>query len=107
MKTNHDKLIRDKIPQILIQKNIQAAVRTLTDEEFVNYVKKKVVEEAKEVQQAESPKEILQECADLTEVLECLMNTHNLSWNDIAQARSEKNSIRGAFTKKLLLINTE
>ncbi len=106
MKTHYDKLIRDNIPEILVQKNIQAEIRTLTDDEFVNYVKKKIVEEAQEIQEAQSHEEILKECADVVEVLECLMNIHNLSWDDINQARSEKNGSKGAFTKKLLLINT-
>ena len=107
MKTRYDKLIRDNIPHILIEKNIVAEIRTLEDHEFLAYVKKKIVEEAQEVQESKNREGGLKECADLIEILECFMNIHDISWNQINNARKQKNEERGAFTKKLLLIETE
>ena len=46
----HNKLIRDRIPEIIVARGQKANIRTLTDEEFGKALLAKLVEEAKETE---------------------------------------------------------
>lgn len=94
-----DKLVRDKIPEI-IQKNGSIAVtRTLTDEEYRVYLEKKLDEEVAEYHESKS----LEELADILEVLLALGGYDAMA---MMQARIEKYRARGGFEKKILLVET-
>jgi len=53
MRQEHNKLVRDLIPEIIKQNGEKATVHILDDKKFKKELLKKLVEESKEVLQAE------------------------------------------------------
>ena len=99
-----NKLVRDKVPQ-LVKKNGQIAkIRVLAPKEFEKELKKKLLEEAQEVVNA-SRKEIIDELADVLEVVEELANYYQLSFSEIKKHQRKKRDERGRFSQKIFLIS--
>ena len=67
----HKKLIRDKIPEIIETNNGHYETRILDDKEFEVELKKKLVEEAKELQNA-GDEELVGELADVLELVKSI-----------------------------------
>ena len=61
----YDKLIRDRIPEIIAQSGKTCLVETLSDSNYFDYLSRKLVEEAKEFLESRDTEEL----ADLEEVL--------------------------------------
>lgn len=102
-KYNHNKLIRDEIPEIIKANGNQCETRVLTDEEFAVELRKKLLEEAGEVLNS-SEEDLPKELADALEVIESLAETQGLTLADIQKIQEEKRNIRGGFEKKLFLL---
>ncbi len=99
------KLVRDNIPSI-IEKNdkVKPVFSTITDNEvYKKYLFKKLVEEAKEVQTAETKEAYIEELADIREVEETLLMLLEISENEIEKVRKEKKKRKGGFEKRILL----
>lgn len=96
-----DKLIRDKMPEILSSKNIKFSTRQMDDAEFLMRLKNKLVEEAQEVCAAKSDKELLEELADVSEVLITLAQLSGISLDEIEKARIQKRSAKGGFDQRV------
>ena len=69
MKHIYNKLIRDRIPEIIENDHKTCATRILNDEEYLKCLKSKLLEECNEVIDAEG-EDIKKEIADVLEVLE-------------------------------------
>lgn len=94
----YQKLVRDNIPAI-IEKNGETCVRrTLSDKEYEDALTNKLQEEVAE---------LLEEMADVMEVLYAMGKTRAVSKREIEQVRSQKASEKGAFSKKIFLVSTE
>ena len=63
--TTHNKLVRDKIPQIIEASNKKAVCHILSESEYITELEKKLNEEVAEYQQDKN----LEEMADVLEVL--------------------------------------
>lgn len=61
----HNKLVRDKIPEIIEKSGKKAITRTLTQEEYLSELDRKLNEECEEYQADKS----LEELADMLEVM--------------------------------------
>jgi len=107
MKKIYHKLIRDKIPEIIIGAGETPKIRKLGQKEFRIELKKKVLEEAKELIKAKSKDEILNEMVDLCELLDFLGREFRINSRMIKTQKLKKNKERGSFTKKLFLIETD
>lgn len=68
MRTEHHKLVRDRIPEIVRRAGATCAVETLGEEEYRWALREKLVEEAAEAAAAD-PRHLPAELADLCEVL--------------------------------------
>ncbi|GAB4148807.1 MAG: hypothetical protein OHK0017_11920 [Patescibacteria group bacterium] len=104
------KLIRDKIPEIILKKEGKKALtRVLEHDEFILYLKRKLVEEALETLNTnhEDRVEFMREIADILEILAALQQELNLTDEEIATIRQEKAEKNGAFAEKLLFIGKE
>ena len=100
---SYDKLVRDKIPDIIKKAGVEPVIRVAKDlEEYLVYLKKKVVEEAKELNQETNIEKLKKEIADVVEVLDNLISTLDLTWQDIDVVREEKNHQRGSFKDKII-----
>jgi predicted house-cleaning noncanonical NTP pyrophosphatase (MazG superfamily) len=95
----YDKLIRDRIPEIIELKGKKAVVEVLDDDSYVRYLDKKLGEELEEYLESGS----VEELADLVEVIYALLDAKEISFEEFEKMRLAKAGERGAFRKKLLL----
>lgn len=99
----HKKLIRDKIPKLIKATNDDFETRVMDDLEFETELKKKLVEESKEVLIA--PKEeLMNELADVLQLIKSITAHYQMNFKDVEKYQREKKKKRGAFAKKLFLI---
>ncbi len=103
----YNKLIRDKIPKIIRKAGWLPTIRVLKEKEFLNAIKKKVFEEAKELIQAKDKKGIIDEIVDIQEMLEVLTSEVGLTKAEIKKLQTVKKEKRGGFKKRLFLVKEE
>lgn len=94
---SYNKLVRDRIPEILDEKGIAYEKRTASPEEFKEELIKKLEEETIEFKEARSPEEL----ADVIEVIEALMLLPEYS--NVEHIRLQKKKERGAFDERIIL----
>lgn len=99
----YNKLIRDKIPEIIKKDNAIPKISELNDEQFKIALKEKLVEEAKELLEAKTDEEILNELSDVLQLLESIALNNNLSIIQVEKQKEKKKQERGGFEKKLFL----
>jgi len=102
----YNKLIRDKILEIIKNSGEKPYWRILTKKEYLSEIKKKILEEAKELILAEKKKDVVNEI-DIQELIDVLMLELKLSKSEIIKQQEIKRRKRGGFKKKLFLIKTE
>lgn len=95
----YNKLVRDKIPQIIEEEGRRAVYHKLPDEEYLSALEIKLDEEIQEYKADKN----LEEMADVLEVLFALCKARGYSINDLMEKKDEKALIRGGFDEKLYL----
>jgi predicted house-cleaning noncanonical NTP pyrophosphatase (MazG superfamily) len=103
----YNKLVRDKIPQIIESENKKFSTKVLNDEDYIKYLKVKAYEELNEYCSADTDSEALEELADLLEVIWALSKKHGSSIEEVEALRIEKAEKRGGFQEKVFLIEVE
>ena len=103
MKQIFNKLVRDKIPQKIQNNGEVAKTEILNDERFLQELHKKLFEEAGEFVEEDS----VEELADLMEVIYAIARLRGIDWKEMEKVRQEKAQKRGAFEKRIFLIETE
>ena len=98
----YNKLVRDKIPQIINIKGDTCLTRTLNDDEYINALNEKLEEELKEYLESGD----IEELADLEEVLRAILDFKQVAHETFEKIRIEKVNKRGAFKERLFLIST-
>ena len=102
-KVFHRKLIRDKISQVIEAAGDKYEVRVMGEKEYEKELKKKLVEEAKELDNA--PKEkLLNEMADVLELLKSISEFYKINFKLVEEKQVQKRKERGGFKKRLFLI---
>ena len=91
------KLVSDKIPQIIIADGRTPIVRTLSDEEYLSELDRKLNEEVAEYQADKS----LEEMADVLEVLFAICEARGHSVDELIEVRDKKREKRGGFRDKV------
>lgn len=99
----HKKLIRDKIPEVIDLNRGKYETRVLNIKEYEIELKKKLLEEVKELISAKKGNEI-NELADILEITKSLSSNYKISFNKLQKYQLEKRRKRGGFKKKLYLI---
>lgn len=102
----YDKLIRDHIPNLIAQSGRRCTTEVLSEAEFRQALRTKLVEEAKEVLAADSI-ELPTELADVLEVLDALLEAHGLSISTIRHLQQARRQERGGFAQRLRLKSIE
>ena len=105
MKIQHNKLVRDKIPEIIKDSGNQYETTTLSNLDYIEALSEKLVEEAKEVATA-SPDKLTEELADVMEVIETLIAATGIELETVREIQKEKRSLRGGFDNKIKLLWT-
>ena len=103
MKKVYNKLIRDRIPEIIEGTGKSCRVRTLDLEEYCVELKKKLVEEANEVNGTVDKESLIKEIADVLEVIDALKVAYGISDNDVDGVKVKKALSNGKFEKGLFL----
>ena len=98
----YDKAIRDKIPEIIQKDGYSCNVKTLSDEEFLVEIEKKLSEEVTEYQNDKNPEEL----ADILEVVYRIAKLRGITKEELENIRIKKAEERGGFEKNLFLIDT-
>ena len=101
--TQYHKLVRDRIPEIIEASGKTCIVKTMSDEDYLRMVDAKLDEELAEYHKDQS----IEELADLLEVVYAAALARGYSLADLEQVRAEKAQQRGAFKKKLLLLEVK
>lgn len=100
----HNKLVRDRIPEIISSNGATAHIRHIdSDEEYVKELSKKLIEESREVH--ESPN--LEELADVKEVLDALVRAMGHTREELERVQLVKAEKNGRFKDRVFLIDTE
>ncbi len=99
----YNKLIRDRIPEIIRAQGRLPAYRVLKADEFRDALKLKLMEEAHELLKAEDPAAVINEVCDVMEVLEAVCAEYGLNADDISETKINKKKDRGGFAKRLFL----
>jgi predicted house-cleaning noncanonical NTP pyrophosphatase (MazG superfamily) len=102
MQISYNKLVRDRIPEIIQADGHQAVTRVLDEESYRAALLEKLTEEAQEARQAPAG-QLAAELADVLEVLQALAAAHNLTWDDILVVAAGKRTERGAFRDRVFL----
>lgn len=100
---HYNKLVRDKIIENIKRKGHQCKYRELNEEEFLEELDKKLLEEAKEVIEAHNAEEI----GDLLEVIITMMREYHIAYEDVQAAMQQKNDKNGTFNNKIYLISVD
>ncbi len=96
-----EKLIRDRLPQIMRASGLAVFDRRLDAADFDRALRQKLVEEAGEAQQAQSEEALIDELADLAEVTAALSALHGVTSAMIEAARLKKREARGGFDDRV------
>lgn len=97
----HNKLVRDRIPQIIEASGKSCHTRILSQEEYLTMLDCKLTEELKEYQESKSMKEI----ADLLEVIRAVVKARGSSMEEVEGIRREKAEKRGGFEERIFLVD--
>ncbi|NHN34682.1 nucleoside triphosphate pyrophosphohydrolase [Paenibacillus agricola] len=103
----YNKLIRDKIPQIIESKGKKAEVRVMDSDEYTKMLNVKLQEELDEYKEANDESDQIAELADLVEVVYAILDNKGLSIEEFEKVRLAKQAERGGFKDKLLLVKVE
>lgn len=99
----YNKLVRDKIEEIMISNGAKPITRILSDEEYLKELNKKLLEEVKEYLESGE----IEELADIEEVILAILNVKERTKENLEEIRKNKVLKRGAFNKKLFLEREE
>lgn len=97
------KLVRDLCHLWLEKKNITAVILPLRREALMEALKAKILEEAAEIAEAKNSEELLEEIADLQEVLESFVKCCGIDPVLLEKKRKEKKERMGGFEEGLYI----
>lgn len=101
----YNKLVRDRIPEIIAADGRQYATEIMNESEYRQVLLAKLVEEANEIANAESG-DMVTEIADLYEVIDALLIAFNLDKDAVLATQKKRCEERGGFVKRIKLLWT-
>lgn len=99
MTITYDKLVRDRIPEIIEAEGRKCVTETLSDEDYLRRVDAKLDEELAEYHKDQN----IEELADLLEVVRAAAAARSYTVEELERVRAEKAVKCGAFEKRILL----
>ena len=95
----YDKLVRDRIPEVIQAQGKKVVWRILTEEEHLVKLEEKLYEEVEEYQEDKS----LDEMADVLEVLYSICSARGYTAAELEAEREKKAKNRGGFKDRIFL----
>lgn len=99
MRKVYDKLVRDRIIEIIEADGKVAEYEVVGKEECKELLAEKLQEEMKEFLESRE----VEELADMLEVIEAYARLCGVSWEELMEVKREKAEKRGGFERRLLL----
>lgn len=99
----YNKLVRDKIPEIIADSGQKATFRVLTQSEYIEYLEKKLDEEVAEFHESKD----IEELVDIWEVILAMASVKGTSAGCLSDKRQAKYLKNGGFGKRILLLDIE
>lgn len=98
------KLVRDKIPNIISN---EAEFEVLSNEDYRLSLRDKITEEAKEVKNAETRANLVEELGDLEEVIRAILEDASITYEEMDSLRQAKINQKGKFAQKFVMIKPD
>ena len=99
----YNKVIRDKIPEIIAESGKKYTLKQLDDASFLAEIEKKLIEEVNEYSESKD----IEELADLLEVIYRISELRGVNSDELDEIRKDKAKKRGIFANNLFLIDAE
>lgn len=99
MTKKYKKLVRDKIPDMILKEGYIPEMRTLSEGEYLRELDKKLLEEVREYRRSGE----LEELADIMEVIYAISQARGYTVEQLLKTREEKYEKRGGFSKRIFL----
>ena len=103
MGIDYDKLVRDRIPEIIESSGKRAVTRVAQDAEYLGYLRRKLLEEVDEYMAGGN----VEELADIFEVISALGHQAGVPLSRLLEIADDKRQARGGFDGRILLIRVE
>lgn len=97
------KLVRDKIPDLIAESDRTPQITILDPLAYRAALVDKLDEEARELRRAQTPEAVIEESADVLEVLIALAAWHGITLDTIVGAAHRKRAERGGFGRRVWL----
>lgn len=97
------KLVRDKVPDLIRASGRTPHVRTLTANSYRSALRDKLREEVAELTAAQTAESVIEEAADILEVLAAIAVDHGVTLDTIGDVAQGKRENRGGFDMRLWL----
>lgn len=105
IKTHHNKLVRDRIPELLSGRQVPYEARTATTAELPELLLAKLDEEIREYLAATDDQARIEELVDVLEVIVGLGRLCGVDRDSLERFRATKATERGAFEAGIVLIS--
>lgn len=99
----YNKLVRDNIPQIMVNNGASPVTRILDNEEYISELNRKILEEVHEYLESGE----IEELADIEEIIRAILTFKGVSLEEFDNVRNQKVLKRGAFNKRIYLEREE
>lgn len=99
MAREYDKLVRDRIPEVIEANGETPRVHVADEAEYERRLCEKLDEEVREYRKAGD----VEELADVLEVVHALRELAGVSADELAEIRAEKADRRGRFEERIVL----
>ena len=99
----YNKVVRDKIPEIIAESGKKYRIKHLDDASFLAEIEKKLIEEVNEYSESKD----VEELADILEVIYRISELKGVSSDELDKIRKDKAEKRGKFDSNLFLIDSE
>ena len=103
----YDKLVRDRIPEIIRESGGTCGIETIEDDnDFRLALRDKLLEEATEAAAADDA-DLAAELADLREVIHALIAAYGLNDDRVRALQAQRRAERGGFVERVRLLWTQ
>lgn len=102
-----NKLVRDGVLEKIENGGELVKFKNLTGDDLFRALREKLVEEAFEVLDADDSDSVVEEIADLKEVVDAIVKSLNVSWDEVERVQDNKRKKIGGFENGVVLLNTK
>ena len=103
----YNKLVRDKIPQIIQNEGKVVYYSMLDGDNLRKMLKIKLIEESRDVSKAITKEEMINELADVSEVIEAIYEAFDITDADVDLVKHKKMQAQGTYKSGAYLMCVE